>query len=473
MTDHRLGRVGRTRRGLGLRSTVALAFAGGAFVLSAVLSLGTYLVAQEYLVGQRERGATGAAFVDASYVREGLLNGDRQVSDVLGEVSPPAESTLFVELDGAWYSTSLSLDSEVVPADVEQLVGQGNAAVGWTNIDGVPAVVVGLPLPALGSASFYELTETVELDQTLGTIAVVLFGFAALTAIGGAGLGSWAARRALIPLNSIAGTAARIAAGEIETRLDRTHDPDLITIVGSFNSMVDALHERIERDARFNADVTHELRSPLTTLTTSVQILQRRRAELAPVSREALDLAVAELQRFRTVLEDLLELGRLDAGAGPRQSAPVDAHELARHALTASGRSTAVLAAPNHDDPVLTVEGDKHQLNRALVNLFENADLHGGGLVGVRVTSMDGFVIIDVDDSGPGVPEHDRERMFERFVRGGSRRSLPGAGLGLSLVAETARSHGGGVSCTDAPSGGARFTMWLPLVLPHHQGPAQ
>ena len=90
--------------------------------------------------------------------------------------------------------------------------------------------------------------------------------------LGWGGLGSWAARRALTPLNSIGGTAARIAAGDLETRLERTHDPDLITIVGSFNSMVDALHERIERDARFNADVSHELRSPLTTLTTSVQI---------------------------------------------------------------------------------------------------------------------------------------------------------------------------------------------------------
>ena len=466
MIDRRPGRTGGTRRGLGLRSTVALSFAGGAFLLSAVLSLGTYLVAQGYLVSQREGGATGAAFVDASYVREGLLRGDRPVSDVLGELSLPADSTLFLELDDEWYSTSLSLDSEVVPTEIAKLVDDGSAGVGWTSVDGVPSVVVGLPLPALGGGSFYELTETAELDRTLRTIAVVLFGFAALTALGGAGLGSWAARRALTPLDSIAGTAARIAGGDLETRLDRTHDPDLITIVGSFNSMVDALHERIERDARFNADVSHELRSPLTTLTTSVQILQRRRDELTPVSREALDLAVAELKRFRSVLEDLLELGRLDAGVELRESAQVDAHELVRQALTASGRSTDLLAPTSDDGRKLTVEVDKQQLNRALVNLFENADLHGGGLVGVRVGSTDESVIIDVDDHGPGVPKVDRKRMFERFVRGGSRRSLPGAGLGLSLVAETARSHGGGVTCTDAPAGGARFTLWLPLVDP-------
>ncbi len=130
MTDRHQGRVGTARGGLGLRSTVALAFAGGAFLLSAVLSLGTYLVAQEYLVSQRERGATGAAYADASYVREGLLSGDRPVSDVLGEVAPPAGSTLFVELDGDWYSTSLSLDDEAVPSEIKTLVEPGGCRSG-------------------------------------------------------------------------------------------------------------------------------------------------------------------------------------------------------------------------------------------------------------------------------------------------------------------------------------------------------
>ncbi len=164
------------------------------------------------------------------------------------------------------------------------------------------------------------------------------------------------------------------------------------------------------------------------------------------------------------MLEDLLELGRFDADVGPREHTPFATDELVRQALTASGRSTDLLTVTDEAGRGLAVEGDKQQLNRALVNLFGNADVHGGGLVAVRVRSEGTAVIIDVDDDGPGVPEVDRERMFERFVRGGSRRSLPGAGLGLSLVAETVRTHGGGVSCTTRPGGGARFTLWLPLA---------
>lgn len=334
-------------------------------------------------------------------MRDGLLT-DRPVSEVLGEVSPPADATVFVHIDEDWYSTSLSVASDVVPVAVQDLVVAGDAGVGWTSMDGVSALVVGVPLPAVGGA-LYEVTTAKELDDTLKTLGSVLLGFAALTALGGAGLGSWAARRVLTPLNSIAGTAVRIAGGDLEIRLSRTDDPDLVTIVGSFNSMVDALYERIERDARFNADVSHELRSPLTTLTTSMQVLHRRRDELAPTSRSALDLADAELRRFRTVLEDLLELGRLDAAAPERDLSCVDAHELARQALTISGRSAELMIDAGDRAPLM-VDVDKQRMSRALGNLFDNADLHGGGLVGVRVRSVGGSVVIDIDDHGPGFP---------------------------------------------------------------------
>jgi signal transduction histidine kinase len=104
-------------------------------------------------------------------------------------------------------------------------------------------------------------------------------------------------------------------------------------------------------------------------------------------------------------------------------------------------------------------------VHRALVNLVENAQRHGGGVVAVTTTRADDDVLVMVDDAGPGVPPDERGRIFERFVRGGSRGSLPGSGLGLSLVAETVRAHGGAVWCTDRPDGpGARFTVRLPAA---------
>lgn len=439
-----------------------LNFAGGALLLSAVLSIGTYLVARDYLVDQRERAATGQAFADASYVRAGLLTASTPVSEVLGEVSPPADAAVFLRRDGEWYSSSLTLPSDVVPVSLQDAVAAGDAGVGWTQLNGTPAIVVGVHVPAV-DAEFYEVASAVELDRTLNTIAAVLAGFAALTTVGGGLLGRWASRRVLAPLNAVAGAAARIAGGDMRTRVEPTSDPDLLTIVGSFNSMVDALDERIERDARFTADVAHELRSPLTTLTTSVEVLRRRRHELSPPSRDALDLVTEELGRFRSVLENLLELGRLDAGGGAHRAVPVEVHELVRQALITSGRPEALLrssAAP------LQAAVDKQRMSRALINVFDNADLHGGGLVAVHIEAVDGGAAIHVDDEGPGVPETERAHIFERFVRGGSRRSLPGAGLGLSLVAETLRGHDGVVTCTPSPAGGARFTLWLPLADP-------
>jgi signal transduction histidine kinase len=325
--------------------------------------------------------------------------------------------------------------------------------------------MVGVPLPAV-DAEFFEIASTPELARTLDTLRVVLTAFAVATALAGAVLGRYAARRVVAPLDNVAGAAARIAGGALDTRLATTEDPDLATIVGSFNSMVDAVHERIERDARFAADVSHELRSPLTALVTGVEVLQRRRNDLPERSQRALDLIDRDLRRFQRALEDLLELGRLEAGAAGSVKTTVDARDLVRHALEASGRPAELMSVPDQA-PRTRVSVDKSQLQRALVNLFENADRHGGGLTGVSVTGTPTGVLIGVEDRGPGVATADRERIFERFVRGGSRGSLPGTGLGLSLVAETIRAHGGAVWCGPGPDGvGARFTVRLPVCGP-------
>jgi signal transduction histidine kinase len=450
-------------RPVGLRTTITLSFAVGAMALSATIAVGTYLVARGYLLEQRERTATRQAFVNASYVRDGLLTSGAEVSDVLGSVSPPADATVLVRRGDGWFSSSLEVGSDAVPTGLRAAVGDGSVAVVWEESGDAPAVMVGVPLPAV-DAQFFEVAATPELARTLDALRVVLTAFAVATAVAGAVLGRWAARRVVAPLDDVAGAAARIAGGALDTRLATTEDPDLATIVGSFNSMVDAVHERIERDARFAADVSHELRSPLTALVTSVDVLQRRRHELSDRSRQALDLVDRDLQRFQRALEDLLELGRLEAGAAAAVTTTVDARDLVRHALETSGRPVELMRV---EDPAADtrVRVDKTQLQRALVNLFENADRHGCGLTAVTVAGAADSVHVVVDDEGPGVAAADRERIFERFARGGSRGSLPGTGLGLSLVAETVRAHGGAVWCAPRPDAtGARFVLRLPVA---------
>ena len=443
----------------GLRASVTLAFALGALVLSASLSLGTYFSARHLLVEQRERTALRQAFTDAALVRDSLLTSGSEVSEVLGSIAPPTGAVMYLHRDDTWYSSSIDQPGQEITDAVARTVDASSVGLAWSDQTDPHAVVVGVPLPAIGAA-YYEVSVAEELAATLRTMALALAVCAALTTVGGALLGRAASRRVLQPLGEVAGAAVRVSAGDLDTRLRDTSDPDLAVLVGAFNHMVDALHERIERDARFAADVSHELRTPLTTLTTSLGVLQDVPG-LGPGASSAVQLMATELTRFRRALEDLLALGRLDAGAVEGDIVSVGAHELVRQALQASRRSADLLSVGSGtDDPLVDV--DRRQVLRALVNLFQNADLHGDGLTGVVVDTVDGYVEFRVHDQGPGVPAQDRERIFERFARAGGARTGTGSGLGLSIVARTATNHGGSVWCSSAHDQGAEFVLRLP-----------
>lgn len=451
---------------LGLRAATTLGFALLALVVSTSLAVGTYLTARHYLIEQRAQTASRQSFADASFVRDGLLTAGAEVSEVLDSTSPPTGALLLVRRSGRWYSSSLNQGPEVVPDGLLERVENGGSALAWGQLKGMPVLTVGVPIPAVG-AQFFEVVPTSELDSTLATLASVLAAFALITTIGGAAIGRAASARVVSPLDDIATAAASIAAGEMGTRLPVTSDPDLAVIVGSFNTMVEALDERIRRDARFAADVSHELRSPVTALLTSVEVLAAGQAALPERSRRSISLVESEVRRLHRSLEHLLELGRLDAGVPVHDAAPVDLVELVTNALAASHRGVKPRVK---EGPPTVVKADKQLLNRALVNLFDNADLHGGGLVAVAVDVVDGHAQVCVIDHGDGVSEPERERIFERFARSGARRSRPGSGLGLSLVAETARAHGGVVWCQPSPGDGATFVMQIPLATPPAAG---
>lgn len=453
------------RAQLGVRATSTLSFAVLALVVSAVLAGGTYLTARQVLLGQREDTAARQAFVDAALVREGLLTAGAQVSEVLDATSPPPGAVVVVERDGAWYASSLEAEADIVPAHIRRLASRGQAAQAWTLLGTRPAIVVGVPIPAVG-AQFYELSPTTELDSTLRTLAAVLGAFALVTTVAGALIGRAASSRVVAPLVDVASAAADIAAGRMTTRLPATSDPDLAVIVGSFNTMVEALDHRMRRDARFAADVAHELRSPVTTLMTSVTVLRGTEEGAVDRRRAATDLVEREVRRLHRSLEHLLELGRLEAGVLELDREPVDVGELVTHTVTNTLRPDGLVTLVGRP---LVVVANKAILHRAVVNLLDNADLHGGGTRSVTVARVGDRVLVKVADSGPGVAPADRERVFERFARAGSRRSSPGSGLGLSLVAETAQAHGGSVRCEETPGGGATFVLGIPAAPSGHE----
>ena len=445
----------------GLRARIVLAFAVGALLVSAVLVTTTFVLARSYLLDQRETAVTRQAMADATVLASRLSTAGSEVGDEIVELAPSGGADVVVASGGAWYSSRLDVGARDVPADLQELVASGTAGTARISTPSGPHLVVGVPVPAAG-VEFYEVAPLIELQAALRTLTAVL-GAGALTAtVAGALFGGWASRRVVQPLEQVAGAATRIAGGELEIRLPPTEDPDLLAIVASFNSMVDALASRIDRDARFVGDVSHELRSPLTSLVTSVEVLGARREELSARGRQALALVEDELGRFRRMLDDLLELARTDGAALAQTAEPVQLSALVREVVRRRGLPPDLLqTAP---DEQTAVRGDKTRLERAVTNLLDNADRHAGGVTGVLVERRDDAVVVLVDDAGPGVPQAERERVFERFVRGprAARRSLPGAGLGLAIVEETATGHGGAAWVSDSPAGGARFTLSLP-----------
>jgi signal transduction histidine kinase len=447
----------------GLRARIVLAFAVGTLLVSAVLVGTTFFTARSYLLDQRERSATRQAFTDANLLRSRLSTSGTAVGDALGELVPSGGSDVVVRSHGAWYSSGLDVGGKDVPAALRHLVGSGSAGTVRESSAVGPRMVVGIPLSS-AHLEFYEISPLVELQMQLHTLAAVLGAGALAATAAGAGFGIWASRRVVHPLEQVASAATRIAAGELTTRLASTDDPDLLAIVGSFNTMVDALAARIDRDARFVGDVSHELRSPLTSLITSVEVMGARREELSSRGRQALTLVEGQLARFRTTLDDLLELARLDNARADETPPAVSLGALAREVLVASGRPADLLRSD--DDGRTTVHGEKNRLERAVRNLLDNADRHAGGACCVRVERRDAAVLLIVDDAGPGVAPPDRERIFERFTRGpeAARGSLSGAGLGLAIVAETAARLGGAAWCAASPCGGARMTVSLPVA---------
>ncbi|MEO6714669.1 MAG: HAMP domain-containing sensor histidine kinase [Mycobacteriales bacterium] len=452
-------RLGR----LGLRRRVTVAFASGALLVAAVLSAVTYELSRTYLLRQRESSATRQAFVNAGFVRDRLQQGQMDVAPILESLGTTEDSRSFVRVRGQWYATTVADAADVLPENVRAVVADGSAVSRMYETAAGPRFTIGVPIRAV-DAHYFEVFSLDELERTLRILTSSLVAAAAVAVLAGAALGHRVSGRVLQPLDDVATAAAEISAGRLDTRLP-TAEGELGVVATSFNAMVAALQQRIARDARFASDVSHELRSPLTTLSTSLSVLEARRDELTQPSRQALDLLRAEVGRFQTLVADLLEISRHDAELDDSVLSLISLDELVLHSIPRERLPDIALDLSAGPDRAL-VMGDKRRLQRVVRNLTDNADRHGGGTVRVGVVRDGDEVRLEVDDAGAGVAAAERDRIFERFARGLHARSGDdgGTGLGLSLVAEHARVHHGRVWIEDRPGGGARFIFALPAA---------
>ncbi len=449
-----------------LRVRVAATFALGALILAAVLAVVTYVLTERYLLDQRQSFATRQTYLDARAARD-TLGGqpdDGDPADVLTALDVSDERQAFIARSGDWYATGLTAGPRVLPRRLRDLVASGKAGRQRFTLGGEPALAVGIPVPVIGGA-FYEVFVLDELHNTLAVIRNSLFAAAVTTAIAAAALGTWAARRVLRPVNDVSTAAARIAAGDLQARLESQTDPDLEQVVTSFNTMASALETRIDRDARFVSDVSHELRSPLMTLAASVGVLQRTADRLPARSRDAIELMAGEVARFQQVVQELLELSRAEAEVDPLEVESVRVGDLIVNVTTRYRDDPLVVEiAPEVASTRLLV--DKRRVERIAVNLLENARTHGGGATRIAARRRGSMLRVEVDDEGPGVPDDQRTKIFERFYRGaksGDRVADSSTGLGLALVAEHVRLHGGTVWVEPRGHGpGSRFFVEIP-----------
>lgn len=450
-------------RRLRLRTRVTLLFVGVGLVAAVTLSTVSYLVARNYLLDRRDDVVERQAFNNAEFIRSQLVNRRADAFDVINaaRTEQGGFAVLHLDSENLYYSQDLRYTQTAFPADLVEEVLSGVSSYRRFTLGDTSYIAIGIDLPAV-DAHYFEAFPT-DSDQRAITIVGSALVIGTVVIGGVAGLvGWWVSRRLMRPLTRVSTAAGDIAKGGLDTRLEQEDDPDLSLLITSFNDMADAVQARIERETRFASDVSHELRSPITALAAAVEVLDARRADLPERSQQALDVVVSQVRRFDQMVLDLLELSRLDVGITDLHREEIDLPSFVRRVASRYGSSdlSVVLGAGSTGTALV----DKRRLERIVANLLDNARLHGGGAT--RVTIDDdrrGGTTIGVEDDGPGVAPSERLRIFERFARGSAGRTRAGGtGLGLALVAEHARAHGGRVWVEDVPNGGARFVVHLP-----------
>ncbi len=320
-------------------------------------------------------------------------------------------------------------------------------AVGETSGDGRVAVV--------GRS----LDNVVESTSTL--VGILLIGIPLLLLFAGAV--AWRlVGKALSPVEAIRSQVEMISMEDLHRRVPSASSPDEIgRLAATMNRMLGRLEEGRTRERRFVSDASHELRSPIAII--------RQHAEVAGAhpettsTRDLASLVLSENARLQSLVEDLLLLARMDEYGSDNGLEPVDLDDIV---LVHMDRIRAVNGRASDPSGISAgrVTGDRRQLDRLVANLVDNAMRYSKNEIAVSLRENDGEVVLTVDDDGPGIPPGDRRRIFERFVRLDEARDRDsgGAGLGLAIVAEVARKHGGVARATDSPLGGSRFEVRLP-----------
>ena len=312
-----------------------------------------------------------------------------------------------------------------------------------------------------GTFVVLEFTRDEQNEVNEGIRVVLIVSFSVLLL---ASLAAWlAAGRVLAPVRQLKSTAQGITETDLTRRIEVQGDDELADLGRTFNAMLDRLESAFSSQRQFVNDASHELRTPITIVRGHLELMGEDPEE----RRQTVALVMDELDRMTRFVDDLLLLARAER-ADFLSVGRVDLNDLARE-LDAKARGLADrdwrLDADAHGELL----GDRQRLTQAVMNLAGNAvqHTHPGDRITIGVASEPGWGRLWVADDGPGIPQEDQARVFERFARGsGRRRSSEGAGLGLAIVRVIAEAHGGRVELDSVPGEGSTFTLVVPLRAP-------
>lgn len=343
--------------------------------------------------------------------------------------------------------------------------------------DPQPGLVIGKRLNDLNGDPYqlYYLFPLTQEEESLGVVRTTL-ATAGLFVVVLLGAIAWlVVRQVVTPVRMAAGIAERLSAGRLQERMKVTGEDDIARLGEAFNKMAQNLQLKIQQleelsrmQRRFVSDVSHELRTPLTTVRMAADVIHDARVDFDPVTARSAELLADQLDRFETLLADLLEISRFDAGAAALEAEPIDLREVVRRVVGGAeplaDRKGTHIRIVGDQQPVVA-EADARRVERVLRNLVVNAVEHGEGQdVVVRLAAAGGAVAVAVRDYGVGLKPGEATRVFSRFWRAdpARARTTGGTGLGLSIALEDARLHGGWLQAWGEPGGGSQFRLTLP-----------
>ena len=471
------------------------------FSLIAILVLGNVLISRvrDGLLEDRLQASLAEASTGVRTAQETFDSADRSepgvydtlVPDLVRQLARGPEGTKDVVLlrgpdvnspEAPLGRSSFGADITAVDALRPQVETQATQL--WTYAEAlrdsgrrVPVMVVGAPvvIPENGTYELYFLFPLEKEQDTLNLVrrALLLAAFGLVVLVGGI---AWLVTRQVVtPVRMAARIAERLSAGRLEERMRVRGEDDLARLAASFNRMATSLQRQIRQledlsrvQRRFVSDVSHELRTPLTTVRMAADVLHEARAGFDPAVERSAEILQTQLDRFESLLADLLEISRYDAGAAVLDPEPTDIVGVAQHVVEAMEPLADRRGSVLHLDAPPTgalAEVDGRRIERILRNLVVNAIEHGEGRpVVVLVRADDDAVAVAVGDHGVGLAASDVPMVFNRFWRAdpARARTTGGTGLGLSIAMEDAHLHGGWLQAWGEPGDGCQFRLTVP-----------